>query len=247
MAYSKLLLKIIVESGYSYKEIIEECNKRGKKIDKSYFSRLVNGKVPPPSEELSRMISNICEVDERLLVLEGYIEKAPKEIREVFQNMKNLILSFSASFIDDEYSEENIKNVKGILDKEPLADFIISLLDMDMNNIDFNNDDYYIKNKQDEDFTITLKEPIALSVKDNAMYPIIPEGAKIYLKYIEDYENGEYFAIKMNKENDYIVRQVLVNNEKIILVPLNKSFETKTYNKEELTILGKIDKVLTKI
>ncbi len=247
MAYSKLLLKIIAESGHNYKEIVEECNKRGKKIDKSYFSRVVNGKVPPPAEDLSRMISDICNVDERRLVLEGYIEKAPKEIREVFENMKEIILSFAASLIDDEYSQENIDDVKNALDKEPISDFIISLLDMDIDNMNFNDEDYYLENQQEDDFTIRLKEPVALSMKDDAMYPIIPEGAKIYLKFVEEYENGEYFAVKINNQNDYTVRQVLVNNEEIILVPLKKSFETVTYKKEELTIIGKVDKVLIKI
>lgn len=250
MPYSKLLKKVIAESGYTNKEIIEECNKRNRKIDKAYLSKLQNNKVPAPSEEISRTIANICNVDERLLVLEGYIDKAPKEIKEAFESIK---LSFSfaiLSMFEDEFKKLDDKAIKQIEDeiyKTPLSDFIISLID---------NKEYIINMKKqspqfvvDKDkITLNIAEPLALQVKDNGMYPVIQEGSKVILKFEEKYNNGDILVIKIkDKEDTYFVRYALFNNDEIILTAINKTFKTITEKKENVTILGKVVKVIMDI
>lgn len=44
-----------------------------------------------------------------------------------------------------------------------------------------------------------------------------------------------------------IVREVVFNNNCVILIPLKKEFKTLTYSKEDLTFLGKVTEVLTTI
>lgn len=129
MPYSKLLKKIIVESGYTNRDIIEKCNKRDRKIDKAYLSKLQNNKVPAPSEEISRTIANICGTDERLLVLEGYIDKAPKEIKEALENIKLIFSMAVLSMFENELNDEAIKQVENEINKEPLSDFILQIID----------------------------------------------------------------------------------------------------------------------
>ena len=86
--YSKLLTRIIAESGFTSKQIVEKCNEMGNGIDTTRLSKLQNGKLPAPSPKVSRDIAKICNADERLLVIEGYLEKAPKEIIDIFMSIK---------------------------------------------------------------------------------------------------------------------------------------------------------------
>ena len=83
MPYTKLLNNIIADSNLSYKFIAEKCTEMGTTIDPSYISKLLSGKCNVPSEKISRALANVCGYDERLLVLEGYLDIAPKEIKDI--------------------------------------------------------------------------------------------------------------------------------------------------------------------
>ena len=100
MPYHKLLNNIIASTNYTAQEIINKCAEKGIKMNKAYMSKLRNNKVPPPSEDVSRVISKVCDVDERFLVLEGYIDKAPKEIKEAFVSIKFMTTFVTLIFLD---------------------------------------------------------------------------------------------------------------------------------------------------
>jgi repressor LexA len=83
MSYSELLSEYIKRSAYSLRKVAELCNEKGFSIDHSYISKLRNGKKPPPSEELSRVLAEVLNGDPETLVVEGYKEKAPEEIKNL--------------------------------------------------------------------------------------------------------------------------------------------------------------------
>lgn len=263
MSYSKLLKKIVGESKYNYAQIVEECNKRGVKFDKAYISKLANGKVPPPSEEISRTIANVCETDERNLVLEGYIEKAPKEIKEAFVSIKYMTTIATLSAFENHVDKKTLKELEEQMLNEPIADFIIDLIDNKTNtnvnidknkfelqaNVNVDRDKFEFEVKENE-INVRLTEPIALIVKDNAMFPIIPENAEITLKLQDKYESGDILAIKIKEQEGFIVRYVLFQNNQIILTPLNNienKYKKLIYNSEDIIILGKVIKVIKTI
>jgi transcriptional regulator with XRE-family HTH domain len=49
---------------------------------KGYISGWENGKVNPPSPKVLKRLASALKTDETILMLMGYAEKAPKEIRE---------------------------------------------------------------------------------------------------------------------------------------------------------------------
>ena len=83
MSYAKLLSQYINNSNLSLRKIAELCNEKGFSIDHSYISKLKNAKMPPPSEELSRVLAEVLSAESDELVIEGYKEKAPDEIRNL--------------------------------------------------------------------------------------------------------------------------------------------------------------------
>ncbi len=242
--YSKLLTKIIAESGYTAKQIVEKCNDIGNGIDTTRLSKLQNGKLPAPSEKVSRDIARICNADERLLVIEGYLEKAPKEIIDVFIAIKLMTTIAALSVFENKIDKLTLTQIKEELNKEPIADFIVSLLDNEK-DMEINNDMLEFKAKQDN-VTISFTEPLAIQVKDNAMFPKITEGAKITLQIEDKYKNGDVLAVKI-KDEDIIVRYAFINKEEITLAPLNSQYETITYNLKDVVILGKVIKTINDI
>jgi len=246
MTYGILLNNMIIEKGYTFKEFLEECEKRGKKIDKGNFSRLINGKAQPPKEEISRMFANICNSDERLLIIEGYLDVAPVEIKEIFLSLKLTAKLVALNLYENKIEKQEIEEMEKQMRNEPLAYFVLSLLNGKTNNINTNNMETDLSNVNEKEIKLILQEPIAISVKDNAMFPIIQEGAEITLKY-EDFKSGDILAVKIKGQEDFIVRYAIMNENEIVLKPLNNKFETLTYKLDDITILGKVAKVITEI
>jgi len=140
-----------------------------------------------------------------------------------------------------------ITYLKEELEKEPLAQFIISLIDNKSTNINIDNQKIEFVAEEDN-FNMILNNPSSLKVKDNSMYPTIPKNAEITLKIQEKYNDGDIVAIKVNNKEDFIVRYALFKNDTILLTSLNpKEFETLEYKRKEITILGKVIKVITDI
>ena len=90
-----MLRNVVANTNYTQEEICKRCTELGIKISKSYINKLLNNKQQAPTEEISRIIANVCNCDERLLVIEGYLDKAPKEIREVFISLKNTTMIYN--------------------------------------------------------------------------------------------------------------------------------------------------------
>lgn len=242
MPYSKLLRKVVAESGYNSTEIIKKCEEKGRKIDKAYFSKLLNNKVPAPSEDLSRIIANICNYDERKLVLEGYFDKAPKEMIECINNIKRLITLSSLKIFDNKLNNEELNLIQDIMEQEPLSEFIIGILDCDVNR---ENNIIKLSNKNETEISIT--EPIGIKIYDNSMFPLITENSQITLKIEKEYKNGDIVLLKTKDIKVPIARYILYDKDNIIITSLNKEFETLTYKIKDVEILGKVNKVINSI
>lgn len=242
--YSRLLAKIIAESGYTSKEIVEKCNELGNGIDTTRLSKLQSGKLPAPSEKVSRDIARVCNADERKLVIEGYLEKAPKEIIDTFIILKTNTILAGLQIFENIVTQEQFNLIKNELENEPLADYIVELLDSKDDIVDISSDGFDINSN---DFKFRIEEPIALPINDNAMFPIIPKNSKISLKLQNEYANGDILALKVKQQENTLVRYVLFNDNNIILTPLNKEFEQLIYKIDDVQILGKVAKVITEI
>lgn len=244
MPFGRLLKKAVAESNKTSKEIIEECNKLGKKIDKSYFSKMLNEKVPAPSEELTRVLAKVCNFNEELLVLENYLDKAPVEIREALINLKKAFSNASLNLFDN-YPEEIKQAIENEINNEPLSTFIMNLLNT-MPKMNYNS----IEEKfsmEDDILNVSIKDTLAINVSDNGMSPLIPEGAKIRTDYQKSYNFNDILAIKFKNTDKLLLRYVESKDNKYVLRALNKEYKPQTVKKEDIIILGKVSKYIIEL
>jgi len=80
--YKDLLAYYIKKNKLTLRQIAYYCEEKGQKIAPSYISKLQNGHLPPPSEDVSRVLAEVLNGDPETLIFLGYIEKAPSIIRQ---------------------------------------------------------------------------------------------------------------------------------------------------------------------
>lgn len=245
MAYAKLLKSAIANTDYTQQQIAEKCTKMGIKMDKSQINRLVNGRAKPTSIEISKILAKICNIDERILILEDYFDNAPKEIVEAFSTMKYLIYLYSSVTLENRIPQSCLEELREEIEKQPLSSFVIELIEEGKINIETNTQGIKIKSK-DGNF-IMNSEIIGFPVIDDAMQPLLPKGSQVTIELKEKYCNNDILLVKINNDDNYIIRQVFNLGTDIVLMPLNRKYEQITKNKKDVTILGKVCNLITKI
>lgn len=247
MAYYKLLQRIIAKNNYTQNEIAKRCTELGTKVSRGYIGSLQSGKSNAPTEEVSRAIAKACNCDERLLVLEGYLDKAPKEIKQAFLSLKNTMMLYSIHMFENKIDKKTINEVKEKFEEEPLADFVLELIENGNNEIISKEIGIEIEAKN-KNLICNLTKPISLKVEDNAMFPLIKENDEVTIEIKDRYINGDIIAVNVPDHKGVIIRQAVFLGRGVELVPLNKEYEHKTYNdKKDIIILGKVKKIITEI
>lgn len=247
MPYYKMLKKVISKTNYTQEEIAKQCEELGVTISKSYINKIINDKLPAPTEDVSRAIAKACNCDERLLVLEGYLDKAPKEIKQAFLSLKNTMMLYSIHMFENKIDKKTINEVKEKFEEEPLADFVLELIENGNNEIISKEIGIEIEAKN-KNLICNLTKPISLKVEDNAMFPLIKENDEVTIEIKDRYINGDIIAVNVPDHKGVIIRQAVFLGRGVELVPLNKEYEHKTYNdKKDIIILGKVKKIITEI
>ena len=100
---------------------------------------------------------------------------------------------------------------------------------------------------ENEKVVCNLSNTISFKVEDNSMYPLIKENDEVTIEIKNRYINGDIVAISIKEQKGVIIRQVVLLGKNIELIPLNKDYKAKSYNKDSIIILGKVKKVITEI
>ena len=248
MPYGKLLKRLIAETDYTNAEIMRECEKLGEHIDKSYFSKFLNGREEPPDEKKSRAIAKVIGIDARRLIIEGYIDKAPKEIIDAFkyiQLMENLSAIKFLNLID----KSKLNELQKYFDKEPIADMIIDILDNSENYLKFLEQDIHVESiKGGKEINMGFSNPVGIEIRDNAMSPRINKGDKVTFEVIDNnFTSTDILLVKTKQNEELRVRNVIKINNTRQLQGYNTECKIEICNKEDLTIIGRVNNVIKKI
>lgn len=144
MSYKDLLKEYVQNSGMSHREISRKCKELGKPVSQAYISQLIKGDVPPPSEEVSRILAEVTNGDPDKLITTGYIEKSPLEVQNLIKHYvdrldlyTHMVASFFSDVeLPDDHDEQDkerfmneIKNIGETINKIPIEeriDFVVN-------------------------------------------------------------------------------------------------------------------------
>lgn len=257
MSYTQLLNQLIDESKLTAKEIAERCKEYGQEITPSYISALRNDKKNrAPSDDVSIAIAKACNVEkgfENILVVEAYLDTAPKEIKKLIEILKDILTNSFISVFENKVTTQQRKEIRKQFDNMPMAKFLIAYTSEEaINSIKKQTGTLNIESKDiftDTDITITQKiKPVGFPVSDNGMYPIISKGDMVNVE-IREYKTGDIVLFKKNdKKTDLLARKIVIGNKKqITLIPINNEYIPETISIDDITILGVITQFIRQI
>lgn len=248
MPYAKLLKEMIASTNYTNIEITEKCKELGEPINETYLNKIVNGKLKAPSEKKSRAIAKVLNVDERKLIIEGYIDKAPKEIKEFLENIRMMGI-LGANKCTEKIDYNLLYELEKELAKEPLSDIIINISDNKQNYMDFMEKETYVERFMNEKFELGFHNPIGIEITDNAMSPKINKGDKVTFEFIgkNDYKSTDILLVQTKQNPEIRVRNAIKINNTIKLQGYSSEYIEPPCNKDDLIILGKVSHVIKKI
>lgn len=257
MPYTQLLNKLIDDSKLSANQIADKCKEYGVKITPSYISTLRNDKNNrTPSDDVSVAIAKACNVPngyENVLVIEAYLDIAPKEIKKLIEMMKDVFTKSVIGAFENKATTQQMKEIRKQYDNMPMAHFLIaytseeaiSTIKKQAGTLNIESKDFF----KDTNITITQEiKPVGFSISDNGMYPIISKGDMVNVE-IREYKTGDIVLLKKkDKKANLLARKVVVGNKKqITLIPINNEFLPETVSVDDIIILGVVTQFIRQI
>lgn len=251
MSYSNFLAKTIKESGYSLRNIATLCeNKYNVKITASYLSKLQKGGQSPASEKVNIAIAKVCRINPDDLLFEAELERAPEMVKQLVNDLIQSLKVFIASTVnniptDNKDIQDSVNEQLDELLNMSNREFVESIFKDDNNINPFDLNSLFsgmplISSKKPSDIdNLFMKLTVGVKMLDDSMFPTIPQGSKIELVKLDEYENGDIVAVE-TKDNHNLIRTYVNTGNKIILIPDNKNFKTLTLNVKDIKIKGKV-------
>lgn len=271
--YHEVLRGYIKESGMSLSEIGEKL-KEGHEfwIDKSYLSKLQNGKAGPATEKLNRAIAAVLQRDPEPLLDAAYYEKAPEELKErldVLQQMEEThaqaknVFEFSSKEVDEwiddiqrqkrelleleaRHSAEN--QLKDVLEKH--GEPVVSLIRVPViGTIAAGTPILAAENIIDSEVipnpgNYKSGDLFTLIVQGDSMIGSrIYEGDKVLVRVQPEVEDGEIAVVNVDGENATLKRVKRVNGS-FVLFPDNPKYDPIIVKSNEARICGKVIQVI---
>jgi transcriptional regulator with XRE-family HTH domain len=246
MSYAEMLDAIITESELSLRQISKLCTQFDISITPSYISQLKNGKLPPPSPEVSLALAKVCNSkNQSQLVFQGYMEKAPDVIKEYMlasSQLNRIMLESLCKTENNTMSQESMNYIKNL--------DILSTLEMSSRYI--NPDNNLSSNDLIREITLSSGgvskiqaqgDMINFFLGDTSMSPTIPVHSYIYILPTKQelLKERDIIAFYPNNRKQASLRKIFYSNNKILLIPEDKTFQIYILDSfEEIDYIGKV-------
>jgi transcriptional regulator with XRE-family HTH domain len=247
MTYAKMLDEIITESELSLRQISKLCAQFDITITPSYISQLKNGKLPPPSPEVSLALAKVCcSKKQSQLVFQGYMEKAPDVIKEYMLASSELNRIMLESLCK---ADQNSSMTKESLEYLRNLD-ILSTLEMSSKYIDPNN--RIDPSELVKEITLSSGgvskiqaqgDMINFFLGDTSMSPLIPVHSYIYILPTKQelLKERDVIALYPNNRKQATLRRIFFSDNKILLIPEDKTYQIFIVEGfEDIDYLGKV-------
>lgn len=251
MSYSEVLKEAIKESKLSHIQISEKCKSLGETIVPSYISKLVNGEMPPPSEKKTKVLAEALGIDSKKLTLEAYLDKAPSEIVDFLNYARFSMFSvFTMTYENNSIPADVYSGMKEAIMSLPLSDFMLEMHSLvQESNTEQDKGVLITKfNFEKDKYDINISESIGFPVKDDSMFPLLPKDSLVKLEIKEKYVDGDVLCfVNRSEPNNYLYRKCFFKDDLVLAHPLNSGYESLSLKINDITILGKVIRVIKDI
>jgi len=240
-----MLSSIIDKSKLSLRQITKRCADFELSITPSYISQLKNGKLPPPSAEVSMVLAKACESEEQSkLIFQGYLEKAPDVIREYMlasSNLNKTMLEALCKTQDNAVSEEALAYLREM--------DILTAIEMSSKYVKAGGaeiDKELVKRITLESGGIVQErdsEIMTMFLGDNSMAPTIPVHSFLYIIRTRTslLKDRDIIAFYPGNRKILTLRRVFLVKGKILLIPDDKISEILILDSfDEIDYVGKV-------
>ena len=246
MNYAQMLSNMIDKSKLSLRQITKRCADLELSITPSYISQLKNGKLPPPTPEVSMILAKACDSKEQSkLIFQGYLEKAPDVIKEYMfassQLNKIMLETLCKSQNEELISEEALNHLR---EMDVLTTIEMSSKYVKDGSVDIAKD--LVKTITIESGGITREnngEIITAFLGDGAMSPSVPIHSFLYIisTRIDLLKDRDIVAFYPGNRKTLTLRRVFFVQDKILLIPDDKNSEIIIIHSfSEIDYIGKL-------
>ena len=244
MNYAGMLSGMIDKSKLSLRQITKRCADLELSITPSYISQLKNGKLPPPTPEVSMILAKACDSKEQSkLIFQGYLEKAPDVIREYMfasSQLNKIMLESLCKTQDGAISENAIAYLK---EMDVLTTIEMSSKYVREGSVDIVKD--LVKKITVESGGVAREDGEVLTafLGDGSMAPAIPIHSFIYIITTRSdlLKDRDIIAFYPGNRKILTLRRVFFVQGRILLIPDDKNSEMliiESFN--EIDYVGKV-------
>ena len=245
MYYAEMLSIIIEKSKLSLRQITKRCSDLGLGITPSYISQLKNGKLPPPSPEVSMILAKACgSKDQSKLIFQGYLEKAPDVIKEYMlasSQLNKIMLETLCKSQNETVSDEALAYLKEL---DILTTIEISSEYVKEGSVAVVKD--LVKKITVESGGVAKEsgsDIMTAFLGDNSMTPLIPIHSFLYIikTRIDLLKDRDIIAFYPGNRKILTLRRVFYEREKILLIPDDRNTQIVIIDSfEEIDYIGKL-------
>ena len=246
MNYAQMLTNMIDKSKLSLRQITKRCAELELSITPSYISQLKNGKLPPPTPEVSMILAKACDSKEQSkLIFQGYLEKAPDVIKEYMfassQLNKIMLETLCKSQDEEPISEEALAHLR---EMDILATIEMSSKYVKDGSVEIVKD--LVKQITIESGGIAKEnngEVLTAFLGDNAMSPSVPIHSFLYIITTrrELLKDRDIVAFYPGSRKILTLRRVFFVRDKILLIPDDRNSEILIIDSfDEIDYVGKV-------
>lgn len=244
MTYAEMLDSIIVKSELSLRQIAKRCSELELTITPSYISQLKNGKLPPPTAEVSMILAKACNSkDESRLIFQGYLEKAPDVIKEYMIASSELNKVMLEALYKNQEDDSMAVNARAYLKElDILSTLELSSRYIEDGKINFNRD-------LAKEITLSsggfVKDDnlIKMFLGDTAMTPTVPVHSFLYIMptKVDLLKSRDIIAFNILGKKQALLRRLYFENDKILLLPDDKTSQIFILDTlDEVDYIGKL-------
>ena len=244
MTYAEMLDGIIEQSELSLRQISKRCAELDLTITPSYISQLKNGKLPPPSAEVSMVIAKACNSkEESRLIFQGYIEKAPDVIKEYMVASSELNKVMLEALYRQEGNQAMAEEARKYLkEMDILSTLQLSSQYVKDGKIEFNPE-------LAKELTLASggmakdENMITMFLGDAAMEPTIPIHSFLYIMPTkpELLKSRDIILFNVYGKKQPLIRRLYQERDQILLIPDDRSSEIFTiHSLDEIEYIGKL-------